>query len=63
MKVAEKEKGRAPYIVEVAQVMRRESKFPIPSTFVVGPACYDLFRNDELLLDKECHRVSANPSN
>ena len=29
IKVAEREKGRAPYIVEVAQVMNRDSKWPI----------------------------------
>ena len=62
-KVAEKEKGRAPYIVEVSQVMKRDSKFPIPMNDFVRVACYDLFRNDELLLDRELHRVSANPAN
>ena len=59
VKVTEKEKGRPPYIVEVAQTMKRNSNWPIPATPVVTMACYDLFRNDELMCDTECHRVSV----
>ena len=31
IKLAEKEKGRPPYITEVAQVMKRDSYWPLPN--------------------------------
>ena len=61
IKVAEQELGRAPYIIEVAQVHKRISYFPtLPG--MVAYAQYDLWRNDEILADYELTRVSTKPS-
>ena len=60
VKLAEKEKGRPPFVVEVAQIVKRDSDLANPGLFV-KKACFDLFRNDELLGDTELNRVTANP--
>ena len=59
--IAEKKKGRPPYVIEVAQVMKRDSHWPVPNPKLVMLLVQDLIRNDELLADKELHRVTANP--
>ena len=33
--IAEKEKGRPPYVTEVAQVMKRDTYWPVPSAQLV----------------------------
>ena len=60
VRTAEQEKGRPPYITEVAQVMKRDSYFPVPSPQVVMLVVQDLIRNDEVLTDREGHAVSLN---
>ena len=35
IKIAEKEKGRPPYITEVAQVMKRDSYWPMPNPLLM----------------------------
>ena len=60
IKVAEAEMGRAPTAIEVCQVHKRISYFPtIPGliTFTIN----NLWRNDEVLTDRELTRVSVNP--
>ena len=63
VRTAEQEYERAPYIVEVAQIHKRDSKMPTIALICITLACHDLYRNDELLGDKELHRVSVNPTN
>ena len=61
VRIAEQEKGRPPYITEVAQVMKRDSYIPVPSPQLVMLVVQDLIRNDEVLADREGHAVSLNP--
>ena len=61
VRVAEKEKGRSVYVCEVAQVHDRISWFPtIPG--MLNGSLYELFRNDEVLSDREAARFSVNPA-
>ena len=57
IKVAEVEKGRAPHIIEVCQVHKRLSYFPTIGGLVIY-AIMDLWRDDQILADKELSRVS-----
>ena len=61
IKKTELEKGRPPYIIEIAQVMKRDSYFPVPNSMIVCIAIFDLYRNDEILCDRELTRASVNP--
>ena len=39
--------------------MKRNSNWPTPAVKSVAIAGLDLFRNDELMCDTECHRISV----
>ena len=58
--ICEQEKGRSVYLVEVCQVHKRVSWWFTFGGMVIG-ALYELFRNDQILGDKELTRWSVNP--
>ena len=62
LRLAEKEKGRPVHVPEIAQVALRESYFPTPNPMLVAFAILDLWKNDEILGDKELRAFSSNPT-
>ena len=43
--------------------MRRVSYWPVPHVILIARGVFDLYRNDELLGDKELNRFSVDPAN
>ena len=60
MILAEKEKRRPAYTTEIAQIMKRDSYWPVPHPFLTKHVLLELFRNDEVLANKEMDRFTAN---
>ena len=58
---AEKELGRPVYSVDVYRAWLKISYFPIRHAGVSIACILDLFRNDEILVDKTYDRYSLNP--
>ena len=57
---AEKELGRPVYTVDVYRQWLKISYFPIKNAGVAIAGILDLFRNDEILVDKTYDRYSLN---
>ena len=62
VKIAEAQKGRPAYFSEVFKVALEISWYPMIPPFIVRDALNDLWRNDEILCDRDLDRFSTNPS-
>ena len=60
MRIAEQEKGRSVYTMEIVQVHKRISWWFTVAGMVQG-SLYEMFRDDVILGDKELTRWSLNP--
>ena len=60
--IAEARKARPPYFAEVYAVALEISWYPMLPSFTVRSALNDLWRNDEILCDRDLDRFSVNPA-
>ena len=60
IKVLEKEKKRPVYLVEIAQKMVKDTYWPVPHIMTIMIGVYDLYRNDEVLCDRELNMMTLN---